>query len=103
MSRLATSEYIGAKRRAYAQADRAKRKRILGDVCEKPFAYDLFIDSEVREAYWIGDYLLNTNGEYKYLFDKGKWYVVGGLYESDGVTPLRGPLPLAKAIEIWLK
>lgn len=34
MSRLATSEYIGAKRRAYAQADRAKRKRILDDVCE---------------------------------------------------------------------
>ena len=59
-------------------------------------------DCEVMEAYWIGDYLLNANGEYKYLFDKGRWYVVGGLYESDGVTPLRGPLPLAKAIEIWL-
>lgn len=56
----------------------------------------------VKEAYWIGDYLLNANGEYKYLYDKGRWYVVGGLYESDGVTPLRGPLPLAKAIEIWL-
>ena len=52
------------------------------------------------EAYWIGDYLLNSNGEYKYLFDKGRWYVVGGLYEADGVTPLRGPLPLAKAIEV---
>lgn len=34
MSRLATSEYIGEKRMAYAQADRAKRKRILDDVCE---------------------------------------------------------------------
>lgn len=34
MSRMATSEYIGAKRRAYAQADRAKRTRILDDVCE---------------------------------------------------------------------
>ena len=34
MSRMATSEYIGAKRRAYAQADRAKRSRILDEVCE---------------------------------------------------------------------
>ena len=34
MSRMATSEYIGAKRRAYAQTDRAKRTRILDDVCE---------------------------------------------------------------------
>ena len=31
MSRMATSEYIGAKRRAYAQADRARRTRILGE------------------------------------------------------------------------
>ena len=34
MSRTATSEYIGAKRRAYAHADRAKRRRILDEVCE---------------------------------------------------------------------
>jgi len=34
MSRKATSEYIGTKRRAYAQADRAKRRRILDEVCE---------------------------------------------------------------------
>ena len=34
MSRMATSEYIGTKRRAYAQAGRAKRMRILDDVCE---------------------------------------------------------------------
>ena len=60
------------------------------------------IECEVKEAYWIGDFLLNSNGEYKYLYDKGRWYVVDGLCESDCVTPLRGPLPLAKAIEIWL-
>ena len=59
-------------------------------------------DCEVMEAYWIGDYLLNANGEYKYLFDKGRWYVVGGLYESDGVTPINRPIPIAKAIEIWM-
>ena len=34
MSRKATNEYIGIKRRAYAQAGRAKRMRILDDVCE---------------------------------------------------------------------
>ena len=34
MSRMATNEYIGAKRRSYAQADRAKRRRILDEVCE---------------------------------------------------------------------
>ena len=71
-------------------------------VRKRPKGCEGLEDCEVMEAYWIGDYLLNSNGEYKYLFDKGRWYVVGGLYESDGVTPLRGPLPLAKAIEIWL-
>lgn len=34
MSRTTTNEYIGAKRRAYAEADRAKRTRILDEVCE---------------------------------------------------------------------
>ena len=34
MSRMATKEYIGAKRRAYALADRAKRMRILDEACE---------------------------------------------------------------------
>lgn len=31
---MATNKYIGAKRRAYAEADRAKRTRILDEVCE---------------------------------------------------------------------
>ena len=51
-----------------------------------------FIDCEVKEADWMGDYLLNGEGEYKYLFIKGRWYVVGGLCESDRVTPLRRPI-----------
>jgi len=59
-------------------------------------------DCDLKEASCVGDYLLNGGGEYKYLFDKGRWYVVYGLCESDCVTPLRRPLPLAKAIEIWL-
>lgn len=68
---------------------------------ERPLGNDEIEDCEVKEAYWIGDYLLNSNGKYKYLYDKGRWYVVDGLCESDCVTPLRRPLPLAKAIEIW--
>ena len=34
MSRMATSEYIGARRRAYAEAKPARRRRILDEVCE---------------------------------------------------------------------
>ena len=34
MSRMATSEYMGARRRAYASSDRAKRICILDEVCE---------------------------------------------------------------------
>lgn len=78
------------------------REDIESTIRERPLGNDEIEDCEVKEAYWIGDFLLNSNGEYKYLYDKGRWYVVGGLYESDCVTPLRGPLPLAKAIEIWL-
>ena len=34
MSRMATNEYIGAKRRLYATADREKRIKMLDEVCE---------------------------------------------------------------------
>ena len=61
---------------------------------------DDFMECGVKESPWVGDYLLNSNGEYKYLFDKGKWYVVGGLCESDCVTPLKRPILVTKAIEI---
>lgn len=59
-------------------------------------------DCDLKEASCLGEFLRNGGGEYKYLFHKGRWYVVYGLCESDCVTPLRRPLPLAKAIEIWL-
>ena len=61
-----------------------------------------FIDCEVKEADWMGDYLLNGEGEYKYLFIKGMWYVVDGLCEIDGITPINRPILVAKAIEIGL-
>ena len=47
---------------------------------ERPLDNDQLEDCDVKEAYWIGDFLLNAKGEYKYLYDKGMWYVVGGLY-----------------------
>ena len=78
------------------------REDIESTIRELPLGNDEIEDCEVKEAYWIGDFLLNSNGEYKYLYDKGRWYVVGGLYESDSVIPLRGPIPIAKAIEIWI-
>ena len=61
------------------------------------------IECEVKEADGIGDYLLKGEGEYKYLFDKGRWYVVGGLCEIDGITPINRPILLAKAIEIGFR
>ena len=68
----------------------------------RPLGYDQLEDCDVKEASCVDDYLLNGNGKFKYLFDKGRWYVVDGLCENDCFTPLRRPLPLAKAIEIWL-
>ena len=38
MSRMATNEYIGAKRRVYALVDRAKRMRILDDYVFQSFS-----------------------------------------------------------------
>ena len=35
-------------------------------------------------------------------FDKGRWHVVSGLCEIDGVTPIQRPIPIAKAIEMGL-
>ena len=34
MSRMATAEYIGAKRRAYLAAPKDKRRSLLSEVCE---------------------------------------------------------------------
>lgn len=70
-------------------------------VRKRPKGCEGLEDCEVMEAYWIGGYLLNSNGEYKYLFDKGRWYVVSGLCEIDGVTPIQRLIPIAQAIEIW--
>ena len=64
--------------------------------------YNQLEDCDLKEASCLGEFLRNGGGEYKYLFHKGRWYVVYGLCEADCVTPLKRPLPLAKAIEIWL-
>ena len=57
-------------------------------------------DCNVKIAKKVGDYLLNGEGEYKYLFIKGMWYVVEGLCDVDRVTPFRRPILVTKAIEI---
>jgi len=63
---------------------------------------DDFMECGVKEADWMGDYLLNGEGKYKYLFIKGRWYVVSGLCEIDGITPINRPILVAKAIEMGL-
>lgn len=54
----------------------------------------------MKESPWLGDYLLNSNGEYKYLFNKGEWYVIGGPRKEGHVTPFRCPILVTEAIAI---
>ena len=61
-------------------------------VRKRPKGCEGLEDCEVKEAYWIGDFLLKGEGEYKYLFDKGRWYVVVGRYEIDDVSWVLLPL-----------
>ena len=63
MSRMATNEYIGAKRRAYAQADRAKRTCILDEVCET---------TGYERKY--ANRLLTGNRKFRERKDRGKTY-----------------------------
>ena len=60
-------------------------------------------DCGLKEASCVDNYLLNGSGKYKYLFKRGRWYVVDGLCESDCYTPLRRPILPSKAIEIWCR
>ena len=71
-------------------------------IFENPKNYERLNERKAKIADGVDDYLLNGGGKYKYLYDGDRWYVVDGLCASDCVTPLRRPLPLAKAIEIWL-
>lgn len=40
--------------------------------------------------------MLNGSGKYKYLFKRGKWYVVDGLCDVDGITLIKRPMLVAK-------
>ena len=62
--------------------------------------YNQLEDCDLKEASCLGEFLRNGGGEYKYLFHKGRWYVVYGLCESDCVTPLKRPIPVAVAMEM---
>ena len=57
-------------------------------------------DCEVKIAEGVCDYLLNRDGDYKYIFDGGRWYVIDGLRKVDGMTPILRPMLLAKALEM---
>ena len=49
-------------------------------------------DCDLKEASCVSDYLLNGGGEYKYLFHKGRWYVVEGRDDMDGISWVLWPL-----------
>ena len=84
MSRKATSEYIGAKRRAYADADRTKRKHILDEVCE-------MTGYECKYA----NRLLTGNRCFRERKGRGKTYV-GEVYEVPDLAVVR-------ARAVWLE
>ena len=67
----------------------------------RPMGYERLEDCDLKEASCASDYLLNSSGDYKYLYDGGMWYVVDWLGEEDCHAPLRPPIPLSKAIDIW--
>ena len=57
-------------------------------------------DCNVKIAKKVGDYLLNVYGDYKYLFDEGRWYVVDWLCDDNGITPIQRPILVAVAMEM---
>ena len=60
-----------------------------------------FENCEMKEANDVCDYLLNGRCKYKISYES-RIILVDGLCENGCVTPLRRPILLAKAIEIWL-
>ena len=69
-------------------------------IFENPLDYEHPSECDVKIANGVGDYLLNVEGDYKYLFDGEKWYVVDGLYDEDGITPIKRPSLVAVAMEM---
>lgn len=59
---------------------------------ENPTIYEHPSDCKAKIANGIGDYLLNVEGDYKYLFDKGRWYLVEGRDDIDGISWVLLPL-----------
>lgn len=69
-------------------------------IFENPLNYEHPSECDMKIADGVGDYLLNVEGDYKYLYDNGKWYVVDGLYDEDGITPIKRPILVAWAMEM---
>ena len=61
-------------------------------IFENPLNYEHPSECDVKIADCVGDYLLNVEGDYKYLYFNGKWYVVDGLLAEDGISLVLQPL-----------
>lgn len=57
-------------------------------IFENPLNYEHPSECDMKIANGVGDYLLNVEGDYKYLYDNGRWYVGWGLCHDYGVTPI---------------
>ena len=69
-------------------------------IFENPLNYEHPSECDMKIANDVCDYLLNVEGDYKYLYDNGRWYVVDGLREEDGITPIQRPMLVALAMEM---
>ena len=74
MSRMATAEYIGIKRRAYAEAGSAKRRHLLTKAAKRRVTPGLPLSSPTQDKERSGQYLTNQNPSLflkrVFLFDK---------------------------------
>ncbi len=89
MSRMATNEYIGAKRRVYTEAKPARRRRILDKVCETTGHSRKYANRLVTGVYATRDALDTALGRIPFdvwsvHHDNGKEYVDNAVAEWRG-------------------
>ena len=67
---------------------------------ENPKNYEHPSECKAKVVDSEGEYSFIGDCDYKYLFDRGRWYVVDGVRETDGITPIKHPILVAKAIKM---
>lgn len=67
---------------------------------ENPKNYERPSECKAKVANGVGEYLFIGDCDYKYLFDSGRWYVIDELRKDDGMTPIKHPMLLSKALEM---